>query len=164
MKKIFILILLMFMGSTIVNAETIDTTSPQINSIELNKTSFKAGEQIKFKINASDDVSGILSIVFEFADVDNYENSLTIPMQGEFINREKTYAGNVPSNARTAEYYLRRVHISVQVINNSCYVIDGLPFNYEDCTLKDFKIPNIKVEATNLLSTPKLENFTYKKI
>ena len=163
MKKTLFIILLIFIGIFMVKAETIDITSPEINSIILNKTSFKAEDKIKFKIDAYDDISGVLGIVFEFADINNYENSLSIPMRGEFINGEKNYEGIIPLNVRTGEYYLRRVHISDVVHNNSCYAIAGLPFVYEDCVIKDFNIPNIIVEASDILPTPKLESLTYNK-
>lgn len=163
MKKTLFIILLIFIGIFMVKAETIDITSPEINSIILNKTSFKAEDKIKFKIDAYDDISGVLGIVFEFADINNFENSLSIPMRGEFINGEKNYEGIIPLNVRTGEYYLRRVHISDVVHNNSCYAIAGLPFVYDDCVIKDFGIPNIKVEASDILSTPKLESLTYNK-
>ena len=164
MKKILFLMLFIFIGINFAYAETIDITPPEIHNIHLYKNKFNAGDEIKFKIDASDDVIGIVDIIFEFADINNYENSISIPMKGEFINGEKNYTGIIPQNVRNGEYYVRRVHISDEVRNNNCYAIDGLPFVYEDCVIKDFQISNIVIEADETMqSTPKLESLTYNK-
>ena len=83
----------------------VDTESPQIKSIKLDKTSARVGEQVKVIVDASDDVSGIKNIYTKIGDmyVNLQFNNDSNLYEGMFIVNNKDVYTNIRLSRVEAE-------------------------------------------------------------
>lgn len=157
-SKLIFIVFCLFMFVCTSKAETVDKTAPIINSIMPMTTEFRGGEKIGFKVNASDDISGIFEILLTFAQVDaptvegtEYTFMIGLSKKGpisnandglnDFINGEKIYYGYVPNNVKEGKYKLFKVYIDDEDRNNRCYCMND--YYHGDCIVNDFNFPTI---------------------
>ena len=127
-SKLIFIVFCLFMFVCTSKAETVDKTAPIINSITPMTTEFRGGEKIGFKVNASDDISGIFEILLTFAQVDaptvegtEYTFMIGLSKKGpisnandglnDFINGEKIYYTKGDANKDPDGYPIERKSI-----------------------------------------------------
>ncbi len=94
--------------SFFVKSKSNDVTPPNLDSLTINKTEFKYGDTLVIKANASDDISGVKSILV----------SISLDGQDKFWNVElnydentKDYVGKLDIPAYDGTYRLKRVEL-----------------------------------------------------
>lgn len=135
MKKIIKLLFLLFLFSIIkINASTVDTVGPVINSYSFNKKEYSVGEDIKLSLDIIDEVSGSNMVIFEFVDEEKYlENSTYSILSISYSNLKDgsyDYSSNLSLGIKNGTYKLYYVRVYDKNNNVRYYKTSDIKYEF----------------------------------
>lgn len=166
MKKIILMFLtILTMLPIIANAETIDTTPPEISSINVSKTEYNAGDTLSLTVDVKDDISGVyfVNVILAPKDDINNLNNLILINKSNLQNGVSVISSAINPGAKEGKYVIRMIQVSDWAGNIKYFGNENVS---SEQTLNPLPFPSIEINITNNITDkehPTISNIKINK-